>query len=347
MALTQSPTYPTAGTAVSVASDASAVLLFDYAIELTSVPPASSLSTGLQLKQATSTTADPIEAAKAGLLADGFTPDVAGEYGVTVYVIQQRPLPGEIRYAISATDSGTVNVGQVAQLPILTERYGGATLQITIVDDTIRAASLVEFVDEASRAAAQQTTVTAALTAMVGVTVATAIGDPYTRANDLRTNFNAHLANTTVHAVADATNPIEGEAVYSLAGLLRFLATMLEAANGHALDADAASRWHEEEDTSSLPAIGTATDLGGATVLLSDLRERFYERHRVLGDASTPAVHRTTAADTTNTLSAPTVLDDLVVAYLDALVDEAPTPATGEVDGAVLAAATGGFRLIA
>lgn len=347
MAITQSPTYPTAGTAVSVTSDASAVLLFDYAIELTSVPPASSLSTGLQLKQTTSAISKPIEAAKAGLLADSFVPDVAGEYGVTVYVIQQRPLPGEIRYAISATDSGTVNVGQVAQLPILTERYGGATLQITIVNDTIRAASLVEFVDEASRAAAQQTTVTAALTAMVGVTVATAIGDPYTRANDLRTEFNDHLANTGVHNVADATNPIVGEAVYSLAGLLRFLTAMLDAAEGHALDAEAASRWHAAEDTVNLPVIGTATDLAGATVLLSDLRERFYERHRVMNTSSTPVVHDDATGDTTNTLSAPTKLDDVIVAYLDALVDSSPTPATGESDGAVAAAAAGGFRIVA
>jgi len=343
MAITQSPTYPVAGEAVTVTSDATSVLVFDHAIELTSVPGSSSLSTGLQLIEGAPDGSSPLAAAEALQLADSFTPDVAGEYGVTIRVIQQLPQVGEVRYRIGAVESGTIQVGQVVELPIDAGSYGGATLRLTIVGTTIRVASLVDFADETSRAASLVTSVAAALTALVGIAASTAIGTFTNRVNDLLDNFVAHLADDTAHNVADTTNSPSDEAAFSTAGGIALLNRLRALAIEHALDAEAASRWHDAEDTENQPIVGEATTLGGATVLLADLRERFYERHRIQTD--TPDTHP--EADETNELTAPTRLDDVIVTYLDALVAASPTPAAGEVDGAVLAAAAGGFRVVA
>lgn len=348
MTLLATPTYPVAGQAVTVTSDASAVLVTDYAIEVTSVPPRSVLSTGLALVPTDHTVAqvsDPVRAAELGILADSFAPDVPGAYGVTVYLIREAPNRAfEIVRSIAATDSGTIQVGVEMTLPIRAGAFGGADLSITVADATIRAAALADHLNEASRVAALQTDVTDALTAMVGATVATACGVFLTRVTDLRDEVEDHLAGTSWHAVADTDNVVSRYAPRSVADGIVALNQLRDVLVDHLVALSTGTRWHTNDDTENAVVVSPATDLAGAQVLLSDLRERAYERHRIIGSGDAQPVHTNAGGDTTNTLSAPTLLDDVIVAYLDALVDTAPTAPTGEVPGQATAEAAG-FRV--
>ena len=87
------------------------------------------------------------------------------------------------------------------------------------------------------------------------------------------------------------------------------------------------TRWHTADDRANVWHAPAASDLGSAQVLLSDLRERGYERHRADADA------HTTTVDSVNELSAPTLFDALVVAYFDELAAASVTAPAGEPEG--------------
>jgi hypothetical protein len=145
--------------------------------------------------------------------------------------------------------------------------------------------------------------------------------------------------------VADTENDVERFPAYSAPSLIDRYNETRDAVFGHMTEKSSGTRFHSADDTKNTPLLGEASTLSDVLVGLADLRERVYERHRVQGSGDTPAVHTNSGGDTTNELTDPTKLDDLLVAYLDALADDAPTAATGEVDGAVTAAARG-FRIV-
>lgn len=350
MALTTSPAYPVTGEAITLTSSLDTGMAATHvAIEITSVPSASNLSTGFLFVDTDETALSSVAAAQTGKLASSFTADVPGEYGVTVYLIWRLPpvTPGqtEARWRVKATDTGTIHVGQFVELTVRTQSLGGATLRCRVNDDTIRAASFVDFDGEKARAAALQSTVVAAVEALEGVTVDTVIGDSDTRANDLATKFAAHRVGTSWHSAADAENVVTSYPAHSPMTLVARYNELYDRILAHMTELTTGSRFHTADDTKNTPITGHATDLAGVLVGLSDLRERVYERHREQGSADTPAVHTIAAGDTTNALTAPTPLDDVLVAFLDALADQAPTAPSGEVDGAIRAAAAG-FRIV-
>ncbi len=352
MTISTSPTYPVVGETITLSSDALSGT--DRVWILSSVPAESALTTGLLVTPTDEDQTGVVAALLAGTNVETFTPDVAGEYGVTVVDIRRDPGapsfdgdPAGVRGVhILGTEEGTAHVGATSDLYIGTEAGDGATLRLTIVDETIRAATLVEPTTETARIAALQSSVTSPLAALVGVTVASAGTDLQTGVADLLTNYEAHreLTSGSVHVSADITNGVHAHGTGSQAAAIATLNLLHEALLGHLLTSTteynlggnapvggSSNPWHTEDhdDGTNVPVAPAAQTLAQATVLSADLRERCYERHRV--QIASPDTHG--AADSTNTLAAPSKLDDLIVAYLDAIVATNPTAPTGEPEG--------------
>lgn len=345
MTITTSPTTPAPGAAVTITSSANIRPKANHVVlELTSVPPLSALSTGLVLLESDDPPTEPLEAVRLNLDTNVFTPDVAGDYGLRIYnVFQFPPLSFVLGNDDGSTDTiirlrgyeeVTLQVGALVELPILTTGGHGATLKLQINDDTIQDATLIDPTSEVARVAALQTGVTTPLGLLVSETVA-AVGTALQGgANDLRTNYEAHRVMTggAVHTAADATNTVVTDDADSQEGAIALLNELRSKILAHAQESSAApTAWHVEDDLKNTPMAGPATDVATATVLSADLRERVYELHRM--QDTNPNVHDA-AVDNTNTLNAPSKLDDLVVAFLNAIADVDPTAPTGESEGA-------------
>lgn len=287
-----------------------------------------------------------------------FTPDEPGEYTVTAFdfrAFSGAPAfpgdpSGDERVELVATQTGTVHVGALMDLPILTDTGHGATLRIQVNDTTIRLAELRDHVTDLSRVAALATTVTAALTALAGTVVLTATGVFQTRVEDLRAEVEDHFetgGGGTFHVNADTVNAIDRNEATSQAAAFSLLNDLREKLASHLRQLTTVGiRVHTNDDETSVAVASPAVDLGSATVLLADLRERVFERHRILDSTSSPPIHQNVGGDTTNPLTAPTLLDDLIVAYLDAIVAADPDAAAGEPEGAADAGHMAGFKLV-
>jgi hypothetical protein len=227
---------------------------------------------------------------------------------------------------------------------MLAEGGQGATLRLTINDNNVRAATIINGTDEKATTAATGAAVTAALTAIVGSTV-TAMGtDLQTGVADLRTNYEAHRVRLGgCHGAADNTNSIDRGDADSQEGAISLLNELRTQVLKHLQDSTAAAvRWHavNEDDLKNLPIAQTATGLASATILSADLRERCYEAHR--SQTANPASHG--VADAVNTLNAPTLLDNIIVAYFDALAIIDPPIVSGDPEGAIDADHRYGFE---
>jgi len=285
---------------------------------------------------------------------DRFTPDVAGEYAFTAHdfvsfvgIPQYLGDPqGETRQVMLAQQTGTIHVGELMDLPILTDGGEGGVLRLTVVNETIRAAEITGTTGETGRLAALDPGVVAALAALVGIAVSAAGTDLQTGVNELRTKFNAHVISSVWHVAADNVNGIVR--AYDTKSQAAAIATLNEARKrfvDHAQQTTtAATRTHTNDDYLSVPVAAQAKDIASATVLYADLSERGYERHRVLDTASTPPIHDSAGGDTTNALSAPSPLTTAIVSYLDAMVIVDPTISSGEPEGAGDLAHRFGFK---
>lgn len=129
---------------------------------------------------------------------------------------------------------------------------------------------------------------------------------------------------------ASYTNAESNEAAISLINNIR------EKISSHVLK----ETWHGADDSKNVPLAQVAKSLETATVLAADLRERVFERHRV--QTAEPPTHG--GEDVTNILTAPTLLDNVIVTYLDELAKAYATSPSGESDGIVLAGSKFGFR---
>lgn len=355
MALVIAPAYPLPGELVTI-SDSSTIGDVQV-IELTSAPSASTMELGFLLRGTDQRPTTPLAIADNDWQTDAVAFDEPGEYGVTVYDLRQwSGAPsfagdpgGELYHELIATYSSTLNVAAEVTLPLLTAGGVGATLQLAICNETVRAASLIDATTEAARVATLDSSVTAALTSLVGDAVSSMGTDLQTGVNDLRAKYEAHRILTGgpvfgVHVVADNTNAARTGDADSQEGAIALLNILRSLIISHLRNSSAQSlgtRWHQlnEDDLKNLPLTGSATTLAAATVLSADLRERCYERHRI--QKANPASHIND--DTTNVLAAPSDLDALIVAYFDALAVVNPAAVAGEPEGAVDAEHMYGF----
>lgn len=346
MAITYSPIYPEPGDSVEfLITGTSADLPVVY--ELTSVPAQSSVVTGLLLidlsGDATAPTS-PVEALELGYEASAFVPDEPGEYGITAWIYSTASaMPSYVgdpssddRYVYSTTESVTLKVMSSVDLPIITERGDGATLSLAVDDQTIRTAELVDPTTEAARTALAMAGPVAALAALVGQTIATVGTDLQTGVNDLRAKYEAHRVKVAgCHDSVDATNYTGTTACTSQAGAILLLNKLREVVLAHMRNSTSGTSWHDDDDLCDVPLCGPATDLASATVLSADLRERAYEDHRQRDAANPPDCHG--AHDAVNELAAPSLLDELIVSYLDAIASIIPAAPAGEHAGAIAA----------
>lgn len=283
--------------------------------------------------------------------------DVPGEYTVSAREYFVCPaigaFPGDPlgveQKILKSTASFTVNVGANLDLPIAPTNGHASTLRITVIGDTVRAAALVEPATELARVAALDSTVAAAVSAMVGVAVNSLDEDFITSVNNACTAFAAHIilvgGFSNVHNSADATNTLLREAATNTPTAIARLNDWAAKMIGHNEALSSGGTWHNTDDTlNTLQVAPIATNMGEAVVLKADLRNRVYRRH--IAQIASPAVHDN--ADSTNTLAAPAAgtLSDLFVKYLDFIADETPSAAAGESEGIADAQAAWGFRAI-
>ena len=339
MTISQDPLYPIPGEEVTLSMSGGTGTRVDF--EITSVPPESALETGKLFD----TAGDPTNV---------FTPDVAGEYGIKAYDIKETGVaPPRFRddpigtpgTRVLGTQTGTVHVAAAVSLPITTAAGGhGARLELRIVNDNVRAASLLDPLTDVSRTAILQSTVVSAIDDLVDELVSAVGNDFVAGVTSLREEFIAHIGFGvgTVHIVADTLNAPLNFPPNSVDFAIAVLNELLDRiVRGHMQPGSGAPRWHTNDDGVSAPLAGRATTLAQGTVLFADLAYRVYERHRVQTNSPLPVVHG--AADNTNVVVAAAPLSLLIVAFFDAIATLAPTDITGESQGANLAAHRYGF----
>jgi hypothetical protein len=278
--------------------------------------------------------------------------DVPGEYGISAaehFVwpgigagYNGDPL-GVPQKRLMSVATATIYVGDHLDLPIEPVNGHGSTLRIFVVNETVRGAQLVNPKTELARVAALDSTVAAAVSALVGVAVTGIDVEFASDVNDLCTKFAAHIIRTagSAHVSADTTNTLLREPVFSVPAAIERLNDLASKMIGHQRATTAGGQWHLADDEKNvLQVASSAKTLGQAVVLKADLRERCYERHR---EQITDPTSHGGAGDTTNTMSAPLTLPAAIVAYLDFIASNAPSIPAGESEGIGDAQAAWGF----
>lgn len=335
LSLTYTPAYPVSDTEITL--DATDAVGTSREFELTSVPSQSALALG-RLNDLS------------GNAIDTFTPDAPGEYGITVYDYRETGFaPARWRGDITAqggkkvlsTIDGIVYVGEAVELPIVTLLGHGATLRLTIVGETARAAVLVDPLDELTRLVCLDAAVLAALDDLVDVDVSVLGNDLVTAVGDLVTNFETHRVDESFHAVPDDVNAMLRKYVLTTSSQAYAIAQLNEARDrleNHTRPGSGAPRWHGVDDTKNTFLVGAASDLASATVLMVDAGYRVYERHRVMPTT----VH--IVPDSDNTMSPALPLTTFILTFLDAIAVVDPSVVAGESEGAGDAAHRYGFK---
>lgn len=343
MAITISPQYPLPGETVTIA-ESSAVGEVQV-VEITSAPSESLNELGYLTVDTDTPINGIFDIAENNVQSNQTTFDEPGEYDVTVYDLRKwigipsfpTDQSGEERWEIIASYTGSLHVSAPVTLPLLTGSGHGATLQLAINDDTVRAASLIDPTDDKSYIASIEGSVLSELAAIVGSSVSSMGTDLQTGVNNLRLRYEAHRKRAlvpppSVHLQADSTNVTPRTDADSQEGAISLLNELRIVILQHYEGSITATRpWHNEDDLKNIPLAQPATSLATATVLSADLRERGYERHRV--QVANPACHNN--PDNTNSLNAPSLLDNIIVSYFDALAAIAPTAVVNEPMGAI------------
>jgi len=345
MTINVSPQYPLPGDTVTISE--SSTIGEVQVVEITSAPSASSKTLGYLIIEDTDIVPNGVfDIAENRIQSNQTVFDEPGEYGVTVYDLRQwigipsfpSDQSGEERWELIASYIGSISISAPVTLPLLIGSGQGATLKLAINDDTVRAATLKDPADEKSRIASLQSSVLYALSAIVGSSVSSMGTDLQTGINDLRTNYEAHRIRAGVpppgvHQNADDTNMASRTDADSQEGAISLLNELRVLLLQHFEDGSVllSRPWHNEDDLKNIPLAQPASCIGTATVLSADLRERCYERHRVL--VANPACHNN--PDNTNALNVPSLLDNIVVEYFDALAALAPVAIPNEPMGAI------------
>jgi hypothetical protein len=363
--ISTTPTYPRAGESVTLASSDAGDGIVVWA--LTGVPVSSALELGFQRlskglridaptddpagKKLAEQLSDPprsaVEVARRGVHRADFTPDVPGPYTFAAFFVRRRPgIPaflgdsaGDERFDLVDSDSATIHVGGIVDLPIVTTAEDGAILRLQVNNTTVATAGLVEPRNEKSRVAAEAATVVAAIAALAGQSIGSAGPNVETAVTELRTKYEAHRISSGgggAHGSPDTVDGVPRTAADSVAGAITLGAALYDALVAHLTSgSNVASPWHADvigvphDDLKNLPIAPKPSTLAQLTVAQADLRYRVFERHRV--QVANPAAH--VNADNANAVASATLLDTLIVAYLDALAIENPTAPAGEAEG--------------
>lgn len=331
MAIANSPTYPLPDEEITLSFTTSTAGTTARWM-LTSVPDESALTEDEYLTDA------------AGEYVDTVTFDAPGAYAVSADIFRkvygrvsyEGDPAGDEREAYCETQTATIYVGDVMDLPIVTLLGHGVTVRIGVFNATCRTAVFALPLTDASRVAALDATALASLATCVGVAV-TALDDALeTSVSDLRTAYEAHrpYGASSIHVAADTVNVTTAKRPYSASGAIATLNDVHDRLMAHMKS----ETYHTAADTKNLPLCGKAETNAQAVVLSADLRWRVYNRHRL--QLSSPAAHGSTG-DTANTLTAVKPLALTIRDYLDALL--VATAPTGEQTGAVVALNALGF----
>lgn len=287
MAITYTPTAPVGGDEVTLTLTSGGSATRSPTFELTSVPEESSLSTGIIYDNN-------------GAPTNRFTPDVAGDYGVSGYRYVRRAAPARFDGAASGRDYGyidaaetaTVYVGEALVFDLVTVEGHNATLTLTIANDEVKTATLGNYSTRLAAHTLDDTTVAAKLAALVGESSTTLNTSTLTAlVADMRTQYTAHIASGTFHNSADTTNTVSLAAPSTDLLAVDVLNEIRGDLIAHQRTGGA---WHDADDTTNYPLVPAATNIRSAHVLYADLW-RMYEAHRTQS-----GVHPT--SDTTNTL---------------------------------------------
>lgn len=288
-----------------------------------------------------------------GTATNVIVPDVAGEYTLVASEYFTWPGDGGLEGAplsaaqkrLMSTASFTLNVGADLGLPIEPVNGHASTLRITVVGDTVRAAALVNPKTELARVAALDSTVAAAVTALVGVAVNSLDADFITTVNAGCAAYEAHrilIGIPVVHASADSTNAMLRETANSVPAAVERLNDWAAKLVGHMQALTSGGTWHGADDGKNVLQVAPrATTLGQAVVLLADLRNRVYRRH--IAQTASPGSHA--SADALNDVSAVAsgTIAYAIVQYLDFVASTSPGVAAGESEGIGDAIAAWGF----
>lgn len=261
MSIDYTPQYPVASEELTLTLSGAAGTKFGF--ELTGAPAQSALQKGLILKQqpaGSTIPVSPLLAATSNLLASQFTPDVPGEYSFKAYDMREvvgtpsfvGDPSGETRYVLLGTQSGTVKVGSLMELPIVTTDGNGATLQLRVVGEYVRGAEFTNSLTEIGRAAALEQTVTQALSLVVGKTIDEACTDFLPALKELRDKYNGEPLATTsvgatsghrarggggrVHFAPDTVNVLNAGIPFSLKFAVKLVNDLREKLLGHLED---------------------------------------------------------------------------------------------------------------
>lgn len=332
MTISSDPVYPAAGQPVTLATSTGDADLAVFS--LTAVPPESALALGKIVDAQ-------------GKAVQTFTPDRAGAYSVTAHCYQEIGI-GVTWRKLAAQETTTLHVGGYLELPITPTNGHAITLRLLVVSGTVRAAELVSPATELARVAALDTTVAAAVEALVGVGVNSLDVDFITDTNTLCTKYLGHIGMYGfggVHAMADSTNVLLVEAAKSVPAAIRRLNDLAAKFRGHAESGTSGGGWHatgQDDSKNTLQVAPVAQSLGEAVVLKADLRERCYRRH--IAQTANPASHG--LADGVNTIADPFPMPAAIAAYLDYVATNTPTAPSGESEGIADAQAAWGFRAV-
>ncbi len=255
------PQYPVASEELTLSLSAATGTKFGF--ELTSAPSTSTLTNGLLFIDKPvgySYPASPLLGASEKVLSSTFTPDVAGEYTFKAYDMREvvgTPAfggdpSGETRYELLGTQTGTVKVGALMELPIATTDGNGGTLQLRVVGEYIRGASFVDHLTETGRLAALQDDVVTSLANVVGKSIDDASTDFLPALKELRDKYNgeplvktsvgatsghrARGGNGRVHFAPDTVNVLNAGIPFSLKFAVKLVNDLREKLLGHLED---------------------------------------------------------------------------------------------------------------
>jgi hypothetical protein len=337
MAINTTPAYPLPGDEITLSRTGGQGNVTEF--EILSVPVGSKVPLG----RLVSLRKEPIAT---------FKPDVQGAYGIRGYEYRDIYLPedaggpsdGSAMRRLMGFQDGTVYVTAALDLPIQTVLGHHAVLRLYVHNATVRGAQFHKPSTDQAKVAIQQSTVVAAVAALVGVTASmgSLMEDFVSDVRALGEKYDTHIKIAGgVHNSADTTNVAKRQPAYSVPAALDQLMELADVMLEHMRPRSGPGAWHNADDTKNLPISHRSPIFPNALVALAEIRE-LYEKHRV--QIASPNSHDGPDNGVGSTMPAPLPLTACIVAFLDAVASQSLSVPTGVQPG-VVNLSTVGFKL--